>query len=200
MNRQVSISAINRAVRELSSALNSEPSATKVLNRWCVESGFSGQEKSIVAMVKREPWVNPSPELMRDLGIDAGAEVSLRSGHLVCRGPELVLSDINLWWIRERIPEDMRRVLDSTDKPFGEVISALAFKRIPRETEVFQIDEQAENGHEKMEFQDIPHCVIRNTAILVALGKPICFIKESYRRSVLRHIADERLPPEGLVG
>jgi hypothetical protein len=200
MNRQVSISAVNRAIRELSSALNSEPSATKVLNSWCVENGFSSQEKSIVAVIKREPRINPAPELMRDLGVDAGTEVSLRSGHLVCRGPELVLSDIDLWWVRERIPEDMRRMLDSTDKPFGEVISALAFKRIPRETEVFQISEEAENGHETIEFCDIPRCIIRSTAVLVVSGRPVCFIKEGYRRCILRHIADERLPPDGLVG
>jgi hypothetical protein len=197
MTHEVSVSSINMKIRELSSALNSEPSATKVLNRWCFKHGFSDREKSIVAIVKKEPQINPSSELVRDLGVDIGAEVSFRSGHLVCRGPELILSDVNLWWVRERIPEDMQRVLDDTDRPFGEVISALEFKRIPQETDIFQISDRVEHGAETIEFCDIPCHIITNTAILMAAGRPICFITENYRKCILYDDAGDIKIKEG---
>ncbi len=118
--------AAQALVQELRADLLSEPSATATLERWCRVHTIA-PEARITAARQHDAAVPPSAEQRARLQIDAAEPVGYRHVRLICGG--VVLSEAENWYVPSRLTQEMNRVLDSTDTPFGKAVQALAFKR-----------------------------------------------------------------------
>lgn len=108
------------------STLASRDSATQALGEWCATRGLA-DPPVVRALADRSAHEAPPPSVRSALGVDATERVAFRHVRLACG--ETVLSDAKNWYVPARLAEDMNRTLETTDVPFGKVVSSLGFHR-----------------------------------------------------------------------
>ncbi len=97
-------------------------SATEVLRQWC-EQHHLAEPARIVADRMAVPSRAPDMEQLRRLDVAAAEEVRYRRVELRCG--DHVLSKAENWYVPARLTPEMNRLLETTDTPFGQVVSPL---------------------------------------------------------------------------
>ena len=111
---------------EFEMALAANDSATAALRQWCGARGIADP-----AQIRAQPVPGATaaipPDLRALLEIEPDEKLGYRHVRLVCG--ETVLSEAHNWYVPGRLTPDMNRVLETTEKPFGPVVSSLQFTR-----------------------------------------------------------------------
>ncbi|WP_246206939.1 hypothetical protein [Methylocystis heyeri] len=106
----------------LGAELLASPSATATLEHWC-STHHMAQEPRLVARRAEGAEKAPDDEIRQRLQADAGEVVKYRRVRLSCG--EHVLSEADNWYVPSRLPQDVNRLLETTDTPFGKAVRAL---------------------------------------------------------------------------
>jgi uncharacterized protein YjiS (DUF1127 family) len=109
-------------VRELSDHLLHASTATEALHAWCAARGLSAGP---IIAVKQDPDQRryPDDDMLDELRPERHERIAYRCVRLV-RGP-VVLSEADNWFIPDRLPPEVRDVLEATDMPFGAAVARL---------------------------------------------------------------------------
>jgi hypothetical protein len=97
-------------------------SATATLEKWCADHRMAEQPK-IVARREIPADRSASAETRRRLRLAEGEPLRYRRVLLVCG--DHVLSEADNWYAPARLTDEMNRLLDETDTPFGKVVQDL---------------------------------------------------------------------------
>ncbi len=105
--------------------LAAQDSATAALEQWCAERRLADPARILAQPASGQS--EPSAE-SRDI-LEAGPDVPVGYRHvrLTCGGQ--VLSDAHNWYVPSRLTAEMNHVLETSEAPFGKVVSSLGFKR-----------------------------------------------------------------------
>ena len=115
----------------LEAALAAQPSATRALAGWCAARGLANPARIVAEPVAGDDAGVPA-EAWDVLGISGTEPLGYRHVRLRCGG--VVLSEAHNWYVPGRLTDAMRRVLGTTDTPFGTVAAPLGFIREPLAT------------------------------------------------------------------
>ncbi|KPF91660.1 hypothetical protein IP81_09800 [Novosphingobium sp. AAP83] len=108
------------------SVLAANDSATAALGQWCGARQIA-QPPVIRALADRDAKLIPTPAVLAALGVPNDAQVAYRHVRLACG--DHVLSVAHNWYVPARLTSDMNRTLETTDTPFGKVVTPLGFRR-----------------------------------------------------------------------
>jgi len=108
------------------SMLAANDSATAALGQWCKAQNIA-QPPVIRAMADRAAQLAPKPAIRAALGVSSDAQVAYRHVRLACG--EKVLSVAHNWYVSGRLTPEMNHTLQTTDTPFGRVVTPLGFRR-----------------------------------------------------------------------
>ena len=111
---------------DFKATLDSHVSATEALTQWCKNHNM-GNPPVIRAVPVRDSARTPPADLRALLALQDTSPIGYRHVRLMCG--DVVLSEAHNWYVPERLLPDMNHTLETTDKPFGKVVAALAFTR-----------------------------------------------------------------------
>ncbi|RXZ34085.1 hypothetical protein D9O50_12435 [Oxalobacteraceae bacterium CAVE-383] len=97
-------------------------SATLTLEKWCREHRLAA-DPVVVATLLHGVDKAPTDEQRQRLQIGPDEPVRYRRVQLSCGG--LVLSEADNWYVPSRLSDEMNRLLDTTDTPFGKAVLGL---------------------------------------------------------------------------
>ena len=109
-------------IETLNAELLAAKSATSTLEKWCADHHMAEAPK-IVAKRIAGAELPASDETRRRLAARDGETVKYRRVALVCGAH--VLSEADNWYVPGRLTEEMNRLLEETDAPFGKVVAGL---------------------------------------------------------------------------
>lgn len=109
-------------IETLNADLLASRSATATLEKWCADHRMA-KEPKIVARRAVGADKSASAETRRRLRLSEGEPVKYRRVQLVCG--DHVLSEADNWYAPGRLTEEMNRLLDQTETPFGKAVQAL---------------------------------------------------------------------------
>lgn len=178
-------------MQSLSVEILGSASATRSLEKWCRTHQLADTPAIIAQRVLGEdkPIV---PEQMRRLDVDSPEQVKYRKVRLFC-GDQL-LSEADNWYVPSRLTEDMNRLLDTTDTPFGKVIAPLQPSRQTFSVKLlwsplpdgWELQPPARAGRHKTHTLDIPDALFEHQTILYSQQRqPISEVHEVYQRPIL---------------
>jgi hypothetical protein len=168
-------------VHQLNAELLANDSATVALEHWCAERGLA--DPPIVVASRVPGRDRPAGAAVRAL-LQAGPHETIRHRRVALSCGDHVLSVADNWYRPGRLTDEMNRTLETTDKPFGLVVSPLRFHRVRLEARILVSDKDA----------PLPIVIIRHEALLErADGTPFSLVIETYRRQALDE-APERPP------
>jgi hypothetical protein len=113
-------------IETLNADLLSHSSATLTLERWCADHGLAKTGK-VVAELDRGAEKKLDDRDRERLALAAHDRLRYRHVRLFCG--EKLLSEADNWYVENRLSQDMNRLLDETDTPFGRAVSGLNFRR-----------------------------------------------------------------------
>lgn len=116
----------NANLPRLEAVLAANDSATAALGQWCGVRNIA-RPPVIRAVADRTAQLAPTSAVRAALGVPDDAPIAYRHVRLVCG--EKVLSVAHNWYIPARLTPEMNQTLQTTDTPFGKVVSALGFRR-----------------------------------------------------------------------
>ena len=175
-------------IETLNAELLASRSATATLETWCADHHMAEAPK-IVAKRAAAPEKPASAETRRRLSVDEGETVKYRHVQLVCGAH--VLSEADNWYVPGRLTEEMNRLLEETETPFGKVVAALHPFRRTFETKRlwsplpsgWEIGARAE---EDAPAPKPPHAFIEHRALLYGEDqRPFSEVDETYTNGVL---------------
>ncbi|MBB4859925.1 chorismate-pyruvate lyase [Novosphingobium chloroacetimidivorans] len=141
-------------------------SATRALEEWC------GRRRIATPAIIRAQSLGTSTgrasaQVRKRLGVDARDAVAIRHVRLSCG--DKALSIAWNWYVPARLTPEMRDALRTTDTPFGKVVAALAFRRVPLPTVPGRAD-------------TCPAGTIstHRARLLLPDGKPLAYVIECY--------------------
>lgn len=175
-------------LQTLNADLLGHDSATLTLERWCGEHRLAAQPRVIARRVHRA--AEPIPvELRKRLDVGANEPIAYRHVQLVCGGR--VLSEADNWYVPGRLTPQMNHRLDTSDEPFGKVVSALGFRRRTISAELLWAPLprgwEMSARREARAMPDVPHDVLRHVAILYTRAQvPFSAVVETYTGVLLR--------------
>jgi len=111
---------------ELNVDLLSHPSATATLERWCGAHGLAVEAKLSAHLVRGADKTIADEDRHR-FNISADQPVRYRRVQLFCG--DKMLSEADNWYVPSRLTQEMNRLLDETDTPFGRAVRELEFQR-----------------------------------------------------------------------
>lgn len=182
-------------IETLNAELLASKSATATLETWCADHHMAEAPK-IVAKRAAAPEKPASAETRRRLSLSDGETVKYRHVQLVC-GPH-VLSEADNWYVPGRLTEEMNRLLEETETPFGKVVGALHPFRRTFETKLlwsplpsgWEIGARAE---EDAPAPPAPHALIEHRALLYGEDqRPFSEVDETYTSGVLEFVRAAR--------
>lgn len=177
-------------IETLNAELLSHDSATLTLEQWCRRYGLAVPP---VLVAERVPDVEkmPSDDQRQQLHVSASDTVRYRRVRLLCG--TLVLSEADNWYVPGRLTQEMNKLLDTTEEPFGKVVGSLHFQRhtisvtllwpeiLPSGWERMSPSRLAETGK-----PCLPDRLLRHLAILTLPdGTPLSELVETYTANVL---------------
>jgi hypothetical protein len=111
---------------QFEAALSARPSATAVLTDWCKARAIA-TDPAIIARRSSTPAAEEPEDLRRQLAVSADAALGYRHVELVCG--DKVLSVAHNWYVPARLSDEMNRVLETSETPFGKIVGPLHFTR-----------------------------------------------------------------------
>ena len=170
----------------LDAELLSHDSATAVLQGWCDAYGPGGLK--IVAQRVRGQDKPPSEAARTALGLQPGQAAGYRRVRLACG--DVVLSEADNWYLKERLTPQMNQVLDAGDTPFGVAVRALDFRRRTLSARLlFQplAPGWPSAAPDETPLGPLPSEVLQHSAVLtLPSGAPISFVVETYTGQALQ--------------
>ncbi len=109
-------------MQTLNGALLAGRSATATLEKWCADHKMATDPK-LVAKRVAGPDKPASEETRQRLWVAEGEPVKYRRVALTCGGH--VLSEADNWYVPGRLTDDMNRMLETTETPFGKAVASL---------------------------------------------------------------------------
>lgn len=106
--------------------LAANDSATAALGQWC-ETQQIASPPVIRALADRSAQASASAQVRATLGVTENEPVRYRHVKLVCGST--TLSVAHNWYVPARLTPEMNRTLETSDTPFGRVVSPLGFRR-----------------------------------------------------------------------
>src|SRR5206468_6140537 len=106
----------------LNADLLSHPSATLTLERWCGAHHLAPEARIVGRLVRGADKPLP-PEDRKRLAVSDSGPVRYRRVQLFCGGR--LLSEADNWYVPGRLTQEMNRLLDETDTPFGRAVQPL---------------------------------------------------------------------------
>ncbi len=156
-------------VNELNGRLLASSSATQTLRRWCADHRLAAPA-AIRAIRVRGRDAAPSRRVLGLLRVRGSGEVRYRRVELACGAH--ILSRAENWYVPGRLSVEMNHRLQTTQAPFGAVVSPLRFHRRTLEVQM-----------PPLASGDV---VLRHVAVLTnAAGVPFSVVVERYTREVL---------------
>jgi hypothetical protein len=168
--------------------LESYPSATTVLRVWCEDYGLA-QEPKIRAIPVTGADKPLRPDDRAALGAAPGEEVRYRRVQLACG--DRVLSEADNWYRPGQLTPEMIEALETTDTPFGTVVSPLRFQRRTLSSRLmFQPMADPPRGLFARPRKNgplvVPPHVLEQRALLVKPdGTPFSLVVENYTGEIL---------------
>jgi chorismate-pyruvate lyase len=171
----------------LNADLLSNDSATLTLDRWCEAHKMATPPKIVAERVNDK---EPTDEVRSPLGVSPGDPVRYRHVRLHCG--DHVLSEADNWYVPARLTDDMNKVLDTSDTPFGRAVQALHFHRrtlsarllwapLPQGWEMERTLGPSGKGPLQVPAQTIQHRAV----LSLADGTPFSVVVETYTNEVL---------------
>ncbi len=161
------------AVASLLAVLAGSDSTTATLERWCAAHGIGGPGRLVA---QRLPGSARPPGRLRLRRLRLRAHEHLRYRRVLLRHDGLVLCVAENWYVPERLPARMNRLLDRSTIPFGRVVAPLRFRRRRLSVQVLQRP-RAGVGRQ---------AVLRQEAILtLPCGLPFCEVVETFSSALL---------------
>ncbi|WP_292632900.1 MULTISPECIES: hypothetical protein [unclassified Novosphingobium] len=106
--------------------LAANDSATAALGQWCQTQRIA-DPPVIRALADKVELAPASAQVRETLGVSSEDLVRYRHVRLVCG--TTVLSVAHNWYVPARLAPEMNRTLETSDTPFGRVVSSLGFRR-----------------------------------------------------------------------
>ena len=170
-------------IAALRAALAGNDSTTATLERWCAVQGIACPG-GLVA--RRLPGPARPPGRLRRQRLRLRAHERLRYRRVLLRCGTLVLCEAENWYVPERLPAWMNRLLDRTTIPFGRVVAPLGFRRHPLSVQVLRVQAGAIGRH----------AVLQQQAMLTrADGLPFCEVVERFTDALLVGQRRDDAPP-----
>jgi len=175
-------------IETLNAELLASKSATATLENWCADHHMAEAPK-IVAKRAAAAEKPASAETRRRLSVSEAETVKYRHVQLVCGAH--VLSEADNWYVPGRLTEEMNRLLEETETPFGKVVAALHPFRRTFETKLlwsplpsgWEIGARAE---EDAPAPPAPHALIEHRALVYGEDqRPFSEVDETYTSGVL---------------
>jgi len=175
-------------IETLNAELLASKSATTTLETWCSDHHMAEAPK-IVAKRAAEVEKPASAETRRRLSVSETERVKYRRVQLVCGAH--VLSEADNWYVPGRLTEEMNRLLEETETPFGKVVAALHPFRRNFETKLLWSPllsgwEVGARAGEDAPAPPAPHALIEHRALLYGEDqRPFSEVDETYTSGVL---------------
>ena len=175
-------------IETLNAELLAARSATATLEKWCADHHMA-EEPRIVAKRADAAEKPASAETRQRLAVREGETVKYRRVALVCGAQ--VLSEADNWYVPGRLTQEMNRLLEETETPFGKVVAALHPFRRTFEAQLlwsplpagWEMDARPE---EEADAADPPHALIEHRALLYGGDqRPFSEVDEIYTSGVL---------------
>ncbi len=179
-------------VQTLNASLLASRSATATLEKWCADHKMAAEPK-LVARRVAGPDKPPSEETRERLRVSDGETVKYRRVALSCGGH--VFSEADNWYVPGRLTDEMNRMLETTETPFGKAVASLdPYRRtieatarwspLPQGWELSPArEERAPEGGGPLA---IPREIFEHKAVLyTAQQKPFSEVHEHYTKEVL---------------
>ena len=196
--------AVLALIEELNGALLASHSATATLENWCASHQMANPSRlrAIVDRNSRKPLSDADRAL---LGAGPAEPVRYRRVQLAC-GTH-VLSEAENWYLPARLPAGADHLLDTTDVPFGRVISTMHPSR--QTISVERLWSPLPEGWERharlppsavlsTSSLAIPAALFRHRALVFdASHRPIAVVVETYTRGILdfsRQVSNPQTP------
>jgi hypothetical protein len=175
-------------IETLNAELLASKSATATLETWCADHRMAEAPK-ILAKRAAAPEKPASAETRRRLSVSDAEIVKYRRVQLVCGGH--VLSEADNWYVPGRLTEEMNRLLEETETPFGKVVAALHPFRRTFQTKLLWSPlpsgwETGARAEEDAPAPPAPHALIEHRALLYGEDQqPFSEVDETYTNGVL---------------
>jgi chorismate-pyruvate lyase len=176
-------------MQSLNAELLASRSATLTLEKWCGEHHLAEPAK-VVALLERSIDKAPDADQRARLKVSETEVVHFRRVKLIC-GDQL-LSEADNWYVPSRLTEEMNRLLETTDTPFGKAVLALEPTRqtfaakvlwspLPEGWEMAPVPKEQGRGTLAM-----PDALFEHRAVLYTKDKvPFSEVDEVYQRQIL---------------
>lgn len=177
-------------MQTLSADILAGHSATLTLEAWCGDHGIALPAKIKAERVTNAPEKPIRPEQRAHLQIGPDEPIRYRRVRLVCGAH--TLSEADNWYVPSRLTEEMNRVLDSSDTPFGKAVAELHFTRESLGAEIVwpvlpsAWQRRPPPPEHPDETLDIPLELFEHQAVLYDdHHRPISEVDEHYMRDIL---------------
>ncbi|ARN80031.1 hypothetical protein [Methylocystis bryophila] len=175
-------------IETLNAELLAAKSATSTLETWCADHHMAVAPK-IVAKRVAGAEKPASAETRRRLSVSEGETVKYRHVQLLCGAH--VLSEADNWYVPGRLTQEMNRLLEDTETPFGKAVAPLHPYR--RTFEAKQLWSPLPSGWEmapRVKEEDAavapPHVLFEHRALLYGEDqRPFSEVDETYTSGVL---------------
>ena len=169
---------------ELSDHLLRASTATEALRTWCAARSLSTGPITVVKQAPDQPR-SPDNDMLDELRPERHERIAYRRVRLV-RGP-LVLSEADNWFIPDRLPPDVRELLETTDVPFGAAVAQL---RPWRRTFFVRFGEWsagrvADAGDHPLGLSPAMTILEHRAVVLDRNRRPLSVVSERYRAALL---------------
>lgn len=177
--------SVTRVV-EFQNWLQDYDTATAALEAWCRRHHPCGADALAVTLLSDQPM--PPGGYCGPLRLQAGETLHCRRVWL--RWGDRVVSEAENWYVPQRLPPAMQRVLAEGIRPYGAVVAEL---RPRRATTIMLSDEQIARGAgivltqlAQAQVFSPPHAfVLHVNAVMTASGVALAELREHYRRELL---------------
>lgn len=162
----------NANLPRFESVLAANNSATTALGQWCRARNIA-QPPLIRALADRTAKLAPTPAVMAALDVPDTTHIAYRHVRLACG--DTVLSVAHNWYVPAQLTPAMNHTLETTDTPFGKVVTPLGFRRDRLATQRGRAGECPKGS------------VLSHRALLrIADGSAISLVVECYTRANLK--------------
>jgi hypothetical protein len=153
-------------IQKLKAGLAAAPSATQFLTDRCAALKLAAPP--VILAVRGTLDMPASAQVRQALHVGADTRLGYRRVDLTCGSH--VLSQADNWYVPTRLSDDMNKLLDTTQTPFGTVVKPLHFHRQTL----------------KMEALDGSGAALRVTALLLTGDRtPFSLVVENYSRELV---------------
>lgn len=151
---------------QFEAALAAQNSATAALTHWCEKRALARPAR-ITALPVVGERAGATPQIRRLLAVGPEEALGYRHVRLMCG--TATLSDATNWFVPARLTPAMNHALANTDRPFGEIVAELEFRR-----------ERLAGQRGQAEFCPSGTILAHRARLVLPDGRPISLVSECY--------------------